>query len=445
MNRFRLVACQLEELKECASQRTLEYVLEGLPVTLEETYDQILSRIPPAHASDAVKLLLWLAFAEQPLEIDYLAVIVEFDMERKTFDPKAKLSAPTDILRICSSLVTKMGNNTVKLAHATVNKYIMEKRRTVQSNIVMDPSIGHAFVGQCCLAYILCSKQKIEKRDTLLTYCAKYWPKHIIAADCEAVVIQQMKGLFVPTSSSFQHWVHTFNYNQKWGNIGMQSGSPLQCAALHGLNSIIEWLLPSVVTSVEITDALSAAAKHGHLVAVKALVLVHDTVNLDNNHAQVGKGRKHLLGLLLRKLSARKEQKQKNAKGGISYGKALCAASHGGHKEIVQLLLERGANVNAQGGDYVNALSLQAASSNGHKEVVQLLLEGGADVNAQGGLYGNALHAASSNGHKEVVQLLLEGGADVNAQEVAMEMLCKLHHLMVIRRLFNCCLKEEQM
>ena len=167
INRFRLVACQLEELKECArSQRTLEYILEGLPVTLEATYDQILTRIPPANASDAVKLLLWLAYAEQPLEIDYLAVIVEFDMEKKTFDPKAKLSAPSDILRICSSLVTKM-ENTVKLAHASVNKYIMEKRRTVQSNIIMDPSMGHAFVGQCCLAYILCSEQKIDNRDTL--------------------------------------------------------------------------------------------------------------------------------------------------------------------------------------------------------------------------------------------------------------------------------------
>ena len=126
MNRFHLVACQLEELKECArTEKTLEYILEGLPVTLEATYDQILNRISPANASHAMKLLLWLAFAEKPLDIDYLAVIVEFDLDKKSFDPMAKLSAPTDILRICSSLVTEMRNNTVKLAHASVKDYVL--------------------------------------------------------------------------------------------------------------------------------------------------------------------------------------------------------------------------------------------------------------------------------------------------------------------------------
>ena len=47
---------------------------------------------------------------------------------------------------------------------------------------------------------------------------------------------------------------------------------------------------------------------------------------------------------------------------------------------------------------------------------MQLLLEKGADVNAQGGEYGNALQEASWRCHEAVVRLLLEKGADVNAQ-----------------------------
>lgn len=35
--------------------------------------------------------------------------------------------------------------------------------------------------------------------------------------------------------------------------------------------------------------------------------------------------------------------------------------------------------------------------------MVQILLEKGADVNAQGGYYGNVLQVASLGGHKEVV------------------------------------------
>jgi ankyrin repeat protein len=67
-------------------------------------------------------------------------------------------------------------------------------------------------------------------------------------------------------------------------------------------------------------------------------------------------------------------------------------------------LLDKGADVNAQGGEYGNALS--AASFGGHEQAVKMLLDKGADVNAQGGPYGNALQVASRNGHREIVTLL---------------------------------------
>ncbi|KAF2846472.1 hypothetical protein T440DRAFT_471752 [Plenodomus tracheiphilus IPT5] len=112
------------------------------------------------------------------------------------------------------------------------------------------------------------------------------------------------------------------------------------------------------------------------------------------------------------------------------YGNALYAASARGHKEIAMLLLDKGANVNAQGGamllldkganvnaqggEYGNAL--YAASAGGYKEIATLLLDKGADVNAQGGYFGNALQVASAGGYKEIAMLLLDKGANVNAQ-----------------------------
>jgi ankyrin repeat protein len=102
-----------------------------------------------------------------------------------------------------------------------------------------------------------------------------------------------------------------------------------------------------------------------------------------------------------------------NAQGG-NYGNALQAASARGHEQVVKTLLDKGADVNAQGGRYGNAL--QAASVKGYKQVVKMLLDKGADVNAQDRLYSNALRAASAEGHEQVVKMLLDKGADANAQ-----------------------------
>ena len=88
----------------------------------------------------------------------------------------------------------------------------------------------------------------------------------------------------------------------------------------------------------------------------------------------------------------------------------LMVACFFGHVAVAKRSLEEGADVNAQGGFYGNAL--YAASSRGHEQVVRLLVEKGADVNAQGGFYGNALQAASSTGHEQVARLLVEKGAD---------------------------------
>ncbi|KAM3418309.1 hypothetical protein BST61_g4308 [Cercospora zeina] len=102
-----------------------------------------------------------------------------------------------------------------------------------------------------------------------------------------------------------------------------------------------------------------------------------------------------------------------NADGG-RYGNALQAACFNDRERIVQVLLDAGADVNAHRGPYSNAL--QAACHGGNEHVVQILLDAGAAVNAPGGFSGNALQAACVRGHERVVQMLLDAGADVNAQ-----------------------------
>lgn len=79
-----------------------------------------------------------------------------------------------------------------------------------------------------------------------------------------------------------------------------------------------------------------------------------------------------------------------------------------GHEEIVQILLEAGANIDRQ-----FYSPLVAAASRNHKQVVTMLLEHGVKVDRITS-QGTALTRAASEGHEEIVRLLLDHGADAN-------------------------------
>jgi hypothetical protein len=60
---------------------------------------------------------------------------------------------------------------------------------------------------------------------------------------------------------------------------------------------------------------------------------------------------------------------------------------------------------------------LHSAAGGGHEEVAELLLAKGADVNAKNNDGFTPLHSAAAQGHKDVAELLLAKGADANAKD----------------------------
>jgi ankyrin repeat protein len=58
----------------------------------------------------------------------------------------------------------------------------------------------------------------------------------------------------------------------------------------------------------------------------------------------------------------------------------------------------------------INTPESLSSTNRGFTKIVERLFKKGADVNAQGGEYGNALQVASANGHEQIVERLLEKG-----------------------------------
>lgn len=92
----------------------------------------------------------------------------------------------------------------------------------------------------------------------------------------------------------------------------------------------------------------------------------------------------------------------------------LLWASRRGYTQIVQLLLNKGANPNTL--DYwMKANSGHKAGFWGQEQTMKLLVENGLDINARGGYNGyTPLHDAVTQNHYEVVALLVKAGARVD-------------------------------
>ncbi|KAK3615213.1 hypothetical protein LTR22_027516 [Elasticomyces elasticus] len=209
---------------------------------------------------------------------------------------------------------------------------------------------------------------------------------------------------------------------------GGQYGNALQAASGRGHEKVVQMLLDAgakVNAQGGVYDnALYAASQGGHDKVVQMLLDAGAEVNAQAK--PYGSAQEEDFGSAQEEDSGSAQEEDS--------GSALYAASSGGHEKVVQVLLDAGAEVNAQGGQYGNALQAaslgghekvvqmlleagaKAASLGGHEKVVQMLVDAGAEVNAQGGHYGTALYAASVTGHEKVVQVLLAAGAKVNAQ-----------------------------
>ena len=110
-------------------------------------------------------------------------------------------------------------------------------------------------------------------------------------------------------------------------------------------------------------------------------------------------------------------------------------SANAGHYDIVELLLNFGANIEAK--TSMSRTPLHISCMRGHTHIIQLLVSRGADINTADNDFCTPLHIASEHGFADVVIFLLEKNAQVTPKNHAGLTCIDVANSVEIRKIFE--------
>ena len=479
---------------------------------MDATYERILQMIsakPRAQRELARRALVWIAYARKPLSIRDLAFAISIEMDTKSLED-LKSSTPTEkaILNACANLVSvDQGEKRVRFVHFSVQEFLTSHRSTT---LGIGYEVGHREIAQACMILLTLFPKRRDFKSWLHVYAYDYafdeWPHHLLAGNLGSLRVDDQivtlallffkrspmlltKNLYVlepPSFNSVQTY-HKFSppvLGLIFDLPGPQSGQSQAdkavykdsyCMvlsndklAIHYAVAVLDsvpvvrrlyshdyvlnyaysdpdgdvrgllWLQASPLYSVQSTqmarylldNGISLEPRHLRSKIIDPLTCLAESWSeecfqllldrvvdtdagrlMDALQAAVLHHNMGVIPLLLDKGANINAQCGEDSNDNVLQ---TAITDYNSKVEVIRLLLDKGAEVNAQGGKYGNAL--QTAALHGKIGVTRLLLDKGADVNAQGGYFGNALQAAANDGKIEVVRLLLDKGAKIDTQ-----------------------------
>ncbi|RYP70200.1 hypothetical protein DL771_005587 [Monosporascus sp. 5C6A] len=434
--------------------------LQEIPAKLSELFKDILTR-DNENMADLLLCIQWILYAKRPLKREefYFAVVSGLEPEQAMveWNPEYITADAMDLFVLTSSKglaeVTRSEDHTVQFINESVREFLIKDNglHDLWPNLAADfPSMSHDRLKQCCYNYMQIDissyvafddtfpkassleakelRQKLSKKFPFLQYATRNVLYH---ADQAAAGLYQDEFLKTFNLGSWKHLNNVFEMYEVRRHTS--SVSLLYVLAETNLAELIKAVLhyrPEEFYELggRYQYPLYAALANSHRNAVKALLQLEHSPSKDDITARLKygrdfaackgqtplswaaeKGHKEIVQLLLDK-GAEIDAKDSNSRTPLSW------AAEKGHKEIVQLLLDKGAEIDSKDKIY-SQTPLSWAARNRHKEIVQLLLDRGAEIDSKDNNSRTPLSWAAGNGHKEIVQLLLDSGAEANSKD----------------------------
>ena len=354
----------------------------ALPQGLPDTYVRILQRIEvqsPYMRNLALNCLAWTVYARRPLSTQELQHALAIN-SNCTVRQDLQTDSPQVILEACGNLLEE-ANGSIRPIHYTVQEFLTAAAQGLSQHSVraqlLDSTSVHRYLSLACLAYIQLTAFNKPAEDTwdlylrlrdneLAGYACQSFDYHIskcngpppdVSDQLETLLQQESVYLASILQIKVLRDSHNYyNIKQRFNNMNflVTPDTVVYSTSLYSIPTIRQrW-----IDQVPPRYALHLAASAG------------------------------LTSAVIRVLEEGYDVDEKDGKDSTS----LYYACLNGDQDVVQVLIDKHANINVQGGQYGNAL--QAASLEGHEQIVKMLLDKHANVNAQGGEYGNALQAA---------------------------------------------------
>lgn len=358
------------------TQKAIMAIIMTLPGTINEAYNQILSK----SKNDFVtrKALSIVLAASRPLTVAEMNVAVNIDF-KSTHDLDLEDDKAFETrLRSCCGLFISVYQGRLYFLHQTAREFLIDTTLSTATSTTLfwHHSItmrnSHALLAEICVLFLnllnnnadLSTDTEMHRdylslnHESFLYYSAEFWNTHFHEAnivDTDDAIIPLALRICQPFSKSYSTWFDIYYKTQKvWnGNPGV----------------------------VIITD-LIVAAHLGHAALVTLLLAQGADIEAKDFYGRT----------------------------------SIIWASLNGHEAVVKLLLDKSADFEVKD-MYLCKTALLCAVGAGHETVVRTLLKNGADVEAKEKNGRTSLLVAAEIGHETIIKQLLENGADVEARD----------------------------
>lgn len=328
--------CQLDTLADSETPQEIRYTLQNVPSTLEQTYRNILARIPRKNTQRAKRALFWLSFSLRPITFVELCEAVIIPEDSSIISEDMRLLRPEVLLKICSSLISYDSTTTkVALAHSSVWQYLVSQEIQISDvqQFFLNEDVADADMAVRCLRYLCLPafSSGYCSSNEELTQRLEEWPllHHITQTIFDHLSYTPLDG---SVKTLLLHFFQT-QIQPRGGNFG----------------AWVQVFFPTAHANIESSTPLYYAARFGLLPVVKMILEIEGTRNLETP-------------------------------GGVYGSTPLHVATWQGRTEVVQELLKAGANAREVNEERTPGLFF--AVLYGFKDIERMLREAGARFDA---------------------------------------------------------------